>query len=178
MDTDTQRPRSTGRTSAPGPDTPEPSGGVDPDTVTPLDVTARDFAIFQVKLLLDGLKDFILFNLSIGAFALDVVSGRGRRRFFYRVMELGERVDLWLNLHGAAGAAESTGDGLFGASRAGSETLLGTVEQWVRGGDDPRPLRESIRHWVHVYGEEAGRGSRRAGSGPGAAGSEGDSRAA
>lgn len=159
MDMDPQAPRSTESTSS------DPS--TSPDAVTPLDVTARDFAIFQAKLLLDGLKDFLLFNLSIGAFVLDLLSGGGRqRRFFYRVMELGERVDLWLNLHGAAGKAEDTGDGLFGASRAGSETLLGTVEQWVRGGDEPRPFRETIREWVHVHGERATGSGGAAGSSP------------
>lgn len=132
---------------------PDRCGSFD-DPSTTLRVTTRDFLIFQAKLLLDGAKDFVLLNLSIVAYLLDVASGRSRRRrLFYRVMEWGERVDLWLNLHGAADDATRTGDGLFGASRAGSPTLLGSVEQWMRGGDEPRTLRESVRRWVHTYGE-------------------------
>jgi hypothetical protein len=101
-------------------------------------VTIRDFLIFQTKLLIDGAKDVALFNLSIGAFLVDLVTGRGRKpRYFYRVLRMSERFDLWLNLHGAAEGAQDTDDGLFGASLSGSPTLLGQLEAWFRGGDAP-----------------------------------------
>lgn len=104
-------------------------------------VTIRDFAIFQLKLVLDGLKDLALFQLAIGALLLDLVSGGGKRqRLFYSVLRLSERFDLWLNLNGAVErmeAGEVGDDGLFGASEAGSDTLLGKIEQMVRGGDKP-----------------------------------------
>ena len=41
-----------------------------PLTVRPRGVTLRDFAIFQVKLLMDGTKDFVAFWLSIVAIIL------------------------------------------------------------------------------------------------------------
>ena len=70
----------------------------------------------------------------------------GRRtRLFYKVMHLGERIDLWLNLHGAVAKGERTGDGLFGGSEAGSPTLLGQLEQTFRGGDEPRKRTEPGR---------------------------------
>ena len=101
-------------------------------------VSIRDFAIFQLKLLIDGLKDGAVFTVSFVAFAADLIFKRhGRRRYFYRVMRVSERFDLWLNLHGAAERAEGSDDGLFGVSRAGSDTLLGKLEQMTRGGDDP-----------------------------------------
>lgn len=110
------------------------------------DVTFRDFLIFQLKLVLDGIKDLVLFNVSIGAMVLDLIAGRGRRpRLFYSVLRASERFDLWLNLNGAMeriDANEDEGDGLFGASTAGSDTLLGRIEQLVRGGDEPRGGRE------------------------------------
>ena len=34
-----------------------------------------------------------------------------------------------------------TDDGLFGASTAGDDSLVGQIEQLVRGGDEPRRLR-------------------------------------
>ncbi len=109
-------------------------------------VTIRDFLIFQTKLLLDGLKDVAVFNLSVIAFVLDLVSGRGRRpRYFYAVLRLSERFDLWLNLHGPAEGLDETDDGLFGASAAGSPTLVGQLEQWIRGGDEPRRSRAPDR---------------------------------
>ncbi len=101
-------------------------------------VSVRDFAIFQLKLLIDGLKDGAVFTVSFVAFAVDLVFRRhGRRRFFYKVMRISEKLDLWLNLHGAAEGAESDSDGLFGQSKAGSDSLLGQIEQVVRGGDGP-----------------------------------------
>lgn len=110
-------------------------------------VTFRDFLIFQLKLLLDGAKDFILFQVAIAAMVLDFISGRGKRpRLFYSVLRHSERFDLWLNLNGALEKLEEGDvgdDGLFGASVAGSDTLLGKIEQLVRGGDEPRSGRAS-----------------------------------
>ena len=64
-------------------------------------VTLRDFAIFQLKLLLDGAIDFAAIWLSIGAIIIDIIAGRGRRRrLFYSVVRMSERADKWLNLHG------------------------------------------------------------------------------
>ena len=100
-------------------------------------VSVRDFAIFQLKLLIDGVKDGAVFATSFVAFGVDLVLGR--RRWFYRMMRVSEKFDLWLNLHGATGAAESDADGLFGQSEAGSDTMLGQIEQIVRGGDEPPP---------------------------------------
>ncbi len=99
-------------------------------------VSVRDFAIFQLKLLLDGLKDGAVFTISFVAFAIDLVFRRhGRRRFFYKNMRVSERLELLLKHYGAAAGAESDSDGLFGQSEAGSDTLLGQIEQMVRGGD-------------------------------------------
>lgn len=105
-------------------------------------VTIRDFFIFQLKLVLDGLKDVAVFHLSIVALVVDMISGGGSRpRLFYSLMRITERLDLWLNVYGAAEHADAAEDGLFGASRAGSDTLLGKLEQITRGGDTPRSRR-------------------------------------
>ena len=112
-------------------------------------VTIRDFFIFQLKLLLDGMKDFVLFQVAIVAIVLDILAGKGKRpRLFYSVLRYSERFDLWLNLNGPLEELERgdfEDDGLFGASKAGSDTLLGKVEQMVRGGDEPRAARRSAR---------------------------------
>ena len=71
-----------------------------PMTVASRGVTLRDFAIFQVKLFLDGMKDFLAIWLSIGAIILDFIAGRGKRpRLFYSVgprpfLPLAERQDV------------------------------------------------------------------------------------
>ncbi len=109
-------------------------------TVASRGVTFRDFAIFQLKLALDGLKDILVFNVSIGAMLIDLIAGRGRRpRLFYSVLRGSERFDAWLNLHGVVERMDAEGgeDGLFGASEAGSDSLVGRLEEMFRGGDEP-----------------------------------------
>jgi hypothetical protein len=103
-------------------------------------VLLRDLAIFQLKLMLDGIKDVTLSPVAIAAAAADVVfPGEGVGHRFYAVMRLGERFDRWLNLFGAADKADATRDGLFGASRAGSDTLLGRLEAMVLGAAEAEP---------------------------------------
>ncbi len=105
-------------------------------------VSVRDFAIFQLKLMIDASKDTAVFAVSFFAFGIDLVFRRhGRRRFFYKMMRVSERLDLWLNLYGATEGADENPDGLFGTSNAGSDNLLGQVEQIVRGGDEPSPRK-------------------------------------
>ena len=103
-------------------------------------VLVRDFLIFYIKLLIDGAKDLLFLQLALVAFCLDLILmiGAGRRRsFFYRVLEIGERFDLWLNLYKPSRAASGNPDGLFGESRAGDDTFLGEMEELVRRGPEP-----------------------------------------
>lgn len=103
-------------------------------------VVLRDLMIFQVKLAMDGLKDVAFMPLSITAAALDVVfPGPRVGHRFYAVLAVGEKFDRWLNLFGAAKDADASRDGLFGASRAGSPTMLGRLESLVVGHDEPEP---------------------------------------
>jgi len=103
-------------------------------------VLVRDAVIFYIKLAVDGAKDLILVQVALLAFCIDLVMmlGAGRRRsFFYRVMEIGERFDLWLNLYMPSKGAHTNPDGLFGESRAGDDTFLGEFEELVRRGPEP-----------------------------------------
>ncbi|HUF75321.1 MAG TPA: hypothetical protein VMM35_03540 [Longimicrobiales bacterium] len=119
--------------------------GRNPMMVTGRKVTLRDFAIFQLKLALDGLKDLVVFNVSIVAVVLDFIAGRGQRpRLFYSVVRASERWDRWLNLHGVMERLDEgeSEDGFFGASDAGADSLIGQIEELVRGGDEPRGKRK------------------------------------
>jgi len=101
-------------------------------------VAVRDYLIFLLKLTIDGLKDFVLVPFATIAIIADLLIGGDRRpRLFYRVVRASERFEIWLNLNGALDELErsETDDGLFGASTAGSDSLLGKVEGWVRGKD-------------------------------------------
>ena len=103
-------------------------------------VLIRDFLIFYIKLLIDGAKDLVFLQLALIAFCLDLILmiALGRRRgLFYRVLEVGERFDLWLNLYKPSRGAAGNRDGLFGESRAGDDTFLGEMEELVRRGPEP-----------------------------------------
>lgn len=101
-------------------------------------VVVRDLAVFQLKLLLDGFADFVMIWVSLTAAALDLVAPTGQRGSrFYASMRAAERFDRWLNLHGAANVALEHPQGLFGASRAGADSLLGQIEKMVLGHEEP-----------------------------------------
>lgn len=101
-------------------------------------VIIRDLVIFQLKLLLDGLKDVVLSPLAILAAALDIISPTRRRgKRLYAVLTLGERFDRWLNLFNVTERAAAHEEGLFGASRAGADSLLGKLEELVIGHSEP-----------------------------------------
>ena len=106
-------------------------------TVTSRSVTVRDFAIFQLKLFLDGIKDLVAFNLSIIAIILDFISGRGKRpRLFYSVVRASERFDKWINLHSVLEVMDErdSEDGLFGGSDEGDDSLVAEIERMVKKG--------------------------------------------
>jgi len=101
-------------------------------------VVVRDLLVFQLKLVLDGLKDLMMIWVSIGAALLDLVAPTGERgRRFYSSMRIAEKFDRWLNLYGASEAAATHAEGLFGASRAGADSLLGHIEKMVLGHEEP-----------------------------------------
>lgn len=105
-------------------------------------VVLRDLMIFQLKLIMDGMKDIVLSPVSALAAGIDILfPGPQTGHRFYMVMAIGEKFDRWLNLFGAADSASAETDGLFGASRAGSSTLLGELEAIVIGRDEPQSSR-------------------------------------
>jgi hypothetical protein len=109
-------------------------------------VVIRDLMIFQLKLAMDGVKDIIFMPLSIVAAVLDLFfPGRRFGHRFYAVLRLGEKFDSWLNLFGAARNADAASGGLFGASRAGSPTMLGRLEAMSLGHEEPEPRHRGRR---------------------------------
>lgn len=109
-------------------------------------VILRDLVIFQVKLMLDGVKDIVLMPLSIAAAVLDLIfpgSRPGHR--FYGVMRVGERYDRWLSLFSAADNATSSTDGLFGHGREDPESMLARIENMLEHEETPRRSARPVR---------------------------------
>ena len=119
-----------------------------PLTVASRNATLRDFAIFQLKLLLDGAVDLIAFWMSIGAILIDFVAGRGRRpRLFYSVVRLSERFDKWINLHGVVQRMDEaeTEEGLFGGTSHDDDNLVSEIERLVQRAKSPRQVKPGER---------------------------------
>jgi len=57
--------------------------------------------VFQAKLIVDGLRDLVLVPVSLFAALLGLVAGGNEPdRFFRRVLALGRRSEIWINLFG------------------------------------------------------------------------------
>ncbi len=98
----------------------------------PRRVLVRDFIIFELKQFLDSFKGLIISQVAIAGFIIDMLRPRGRDyKAFYKVMDVGERMDRWLSLYGASRHAAEDPEGLMGESREGSPTMLGALEHIV-----------------------------------------------
>lgn len=127
---------------------------MEPDISTPRGVLIRDLVLFQLKLVLDGVKDLVLVQLSLGAAILDLlIGGRRRGRIFYSVVRASERFDLWLNLHAPAKAAGEGRDGLLSATPHGADGIAAKVEDAVGLG-----VRFAHRRWSERRTAAAARG--------------------
>ncbi|MGI9262532.1 MAG: hypothetical protein ACR2QR_10880 [Woeseiaceae bacterium] len=67
---------------------------------------SRDIAVLQVKLIVDGLRDFILVPISIvvGLYSL-TQTGKPGDNEFYNLLRVGRKSERWINLFGAADRA-------------------------------------------------------------------------
>jgi len=63
----------------------------------------RDILVLQMKLVVDGLRDFILVPISLVVGIVSLVKARdGGGREFYELLRAGRRSERWINLFGAA----------------------------------------------------------------------------
>lgn len=102
----------------------------------------RDALRFQVKLLLDALRDLLLSPVSLAAAAIDGLTGRkDDRGLFYRLLRLGRRSEEWIDLWGAARDPGQPGP-------ENVDQLMGHVEDLLR---DPRAggrKARALRRWL------------------------------
>lgn len=66
----------------------------------PVGTLLRDLVAFEIKLVIDGFKDFFLTQAAVIAFLVELVFRRNRRgRLFYGLMGVGRRFEEWLGLY-------------------------------------------------------------------------------
>lgn len=95
----------------------------------------RDVVVFQVKLVVDGLRDVLLSPLSIFAALIDLlIPGDDGGKRFYAVVHFGRRTEQWINLFGAADRHDPE------ASAKGIDVLLNELEALMR---DPQRRDEA-----------------------------------
>ena len=74
---------------------------VDKESRSPRAILLRDAAVFQLKLVADGLRDAILIPLSLVATLIGVLrGGEDCAREYHRVIKMGRRSERWINLFG------------------------------------------------------------------------------
>jgi len=74
-----------------------------------------DVVLFQFKLVFDGLRDILLSPLSLAAGILGLLAGGDDpARYFRRLLYLGHRTEVWINLFGRhrRGTSDQMVDGL------------------------------------------------------------------
>jgi hypothetical protein len=91
----------------------------------------RDVLVFQLKLILGNLQNFVLVPVSLVAAALDLfIKGNREGEKFYKVMDWGRRTDEMINVYSAIGGYHAT-SGENETAMYGNYTvdaLLGKVE--------------------------------------------------
>ena len=93
---------------------------------------ARDIAVLQVKLIVDGLRDFILVPISLVAGMISLFrAGDPSGNEFYNLLRVGKRSERWINLFGAADRVAEPTDPKVKFPDEDIDALVGRVESFV-----------------------------------------------
>ena len=110
----------------------------------------RDVLVFQLKMLLEALRDVLLPAATLIAGGAGLLVGGDRpERFFHEVLRLGARFDVWLNLFEPIGHAGRVG---ALAGDAGVDRTLRHLENLLveqhRQGQVTRQAKQAIDRWL------------------------------
>ncbi|PLX55650.1 MAG: hypothetical protein C0629_11500 [Chromatiales bacterium] len=139
----------------------------------------RDVAVFQGKLVIDGLRDLVLVPLSLAAAVLGMLAEpKDPGKKFYRVVALGRRSERWINLFGAARPSheeEIRGEEI----EQGVDDLIALLEQRIvaqhdRGGITAQ-ARRAVDGALDRLTDTIGKSRARSSSGSGVASDDQDS---
>lgn len=96
-------------------------------------VLIRDVAVFQFKLIVDGLRDLVLVPISLVTGLLSLVSGKdgvpGDQ--FYQLLETGKQSEEWIDLFGAMRHAPGKSRSHVRFPNANMDDILDTIEGFV-----------------------------------------------
>ena len=95
---------------------------------------ARDIAVMQVKLLVDGLRDLLLVpaSLTVGLVSLFTNENGRPAPYFYQLLDLGKQTEGWINLFGALENAPPDIRQIEPLSNADLDELVGRLETFMK----------------------------------------------
>jgi hypothetical protein len=119
-------------------------------------VFIRDAALFHGKLLLDGLRDFILFPAALIAALVDVV----RRddppgRHFYDVVHFGQQTERWIDLFEVVDRAPETDMPRPTLEGPSLDNLVDEVEAKLRAGHEKGEISAAAKQAIDQILEAA-----------------------
>ncbi len=93
----------------------------------------RDVAMFQAKLIVDGLRDLMLVPVSLIAGVISLMSGRNGEPGpqFYYLLGVGKQSEQWINLFGALKNAPPDMEPVQPFPDADLDDIVGRVEAFV-----------------------------------------------
>ncbi len=96
-------------------------------------VMIRDIAVFQFKLIVDGLRDFLLVpaSLIVGLVSVAKTKDGVPGREFYRLVAAGKQSEHWINLFGALKNAPPDVAEEFNFGTADIDEIVSKVETFV-----------------------------------------------
>ena len=96
-------------------------------------ILARDIAVLQVKLLVDGLRDLLLVPASLTAGLISLFSSENGRPapYFYQLLDLGKQTERWINLFGALKNAPADIRQVEPFPDADIDMLVGRLERFM-----------------------------------------------
>lgn len=132
----------------------------------------RDVAVFQVKLVADGLRDLLLVPVSLVAGIVSLFSGPKDRpgTEFYDLLRLGKQSERWINLFGAAGRVHDTRRLDHGVEAGDIDAMMARVESFLvdeyRKGGLTAQAKDRLDHLLDAVKDRAGAKPDEPGDGP------------
>lgn len=126
---------------------------------------ARDIAVLQVKLIVDGLRDFLLVPVSLVAGIVSLIKHDNEpSNEFYDLLRLGRRSERWINLFGAAEKIHGPSAHDDNILPDDLDTMVNKVESYVveeyKKGDVPKQAKDQIDRAIDTLQKLANRKDR------------------
>ena len=126
----------------------------------------RDIAALQVKLIVDGLRDFILVPVSLVAGLVSLFkSGDETGKEFYDLLQLGRRSERWINLFGAADRIPEAAERRVPFPDEDIDALVGRFETFVvdeyRRGGVTKQAKDQLDQLIEAIGRRRARRGER-----------------